>query len=399
MSRASANSSFFYLANKPGGGKAMGVKAARSERALAATLRRDKQVLSRAWKLPGWMSTEKEMSLKDHAEFDAQLAQLLDRGVPLTEALEVAASVVGSENEGRIDRLRSLVAQGTSFADACRQVGSFDDVTIAVYRAAEKTGDLAGACAQLATSARRRLEVAGKVVTLLIYPAIVLTIALIAGTIMLVFVLPMIGNSLLKAGLDLPWFTQVLLSAGMFVRSNGIVVGALVVAGLIGAFLWRANLAHAIIGFTRHAPLVRDVVMEQELTRFFAVMGSMTRSGIPLGDAISVSSRVIGHPKLRRDLSRLQQRLVEGGIFRSLIDKVEALPLATRKLLIAADASGDLESAFDSLARDHAQSVDKKTQRLMAVLEPILIVILFFIIGSMILGIMLPMLKMTSGVL
>lgn len=398
MSRASANSSFFYLANKPGGGKAMGVKAARSERALAATLRRDKQVLSRAWKLPGWMSTEKEMSLKDHAEFDAQLAQLLDRGVPLTEALEVAASVVGSENEGRIDRLRALVAQGTSFADACKQVGSFDTVTIAVYRAAEKTGDLAGACGQLAHSARRRLEVAGKAATLMIYPTIVLTIALIAGAFMLAIVIPMIGNSLLKSGLDLPWFTQVLLSAGMFMRANALILGVVVLAGIVGAFLWRSDLAKFFVGVTRHAPLVRDVVMEQELTRFFSIMGSMTRSGIPLGDAIRVSSQVIGHPKLRRDLSRLQQRLVEGGLFRSLIEKVETLPLSTRKLLVAADASGDLESAFDALARDHAQSVDKKTARLMAVLEPLLIVVLFAIVGTMILAIMWPMINLSSAI-
>ena len=158
-------------------------------------------------------------------------------------------------------------------------------------------------------------------------------------------------------------------------------------------------LAKLAIKLTRNMPFVRDVVLEQELTRFFSVMGSMTRSGIVLSDAIAVSSGVIGHPKLNKDLQRLQQRLIEGGIFRSLIDQVAALPLATRKLLIAADQAGDLESAFDSLAKDHAQNVDKKTARLMAMLEPLLIVILFMIVGTMILAIMLPMMNMTGSVL
>lgn len=398
MPTSARATSFFYLANKTGGGRALGVRSARSERALAADLRKDKQVLVRTWKLPGFVTSERPMSLKDHAELDAQLSILLERGVPLTEALDVASDVVHASNRARIERLRSLVAQGTSFADACAQVGSFDTVTCAVYRAAERTGDLAGACEQLAKSARRQLEVTGKAATLMIYPMIVLCVALLAGLGMLTLIIPTIGNSLTKSGLDLPWFTQVLVSTGMFLRSNALILATIAVVAIVAAFLWRADVVKLFLRAIRHAPFVSDVVMEQELTRFFSVMGSMTRSGIPLGDAISVSSKVIGHPTLRRDLTRLQQRLIEGGVFRSLVERVEALPLSTRKLLVAADQAGDLESAFESLAKDHAANVDKRTARLMAVLEPLLIIILFFIVGTMILAIMLPMLNLSSAI-
>ena len=146
-------------------------------------------------------------------------------------------------------------------------------------------------------------------------------------------------------------------------------------------------------------PFVRGVVMHQELTRFFAVMSSMTKSGIPLTDALAVSSEVIGHPKLNKDLNRMRIKLVEGGLFRTLIERVEALPLATRRLLVAADQSGDLESAFDALAQDHANETDKRTERLMAVLEPLLIIILFLIVGTMILAIMLPLMSMTNTIM
>ena len=397
MTRASLNSSFFYIANKPSGGKAFGVRSARSHRALAGVLRKERQVLVKTWKLPDWATNESEMSLKDHAEFDAQLAQLLERGVPLTEALEVASSVVKADNEDRILRLRALIAQGTNFADACHQVGSFDEVTCAVYRAAEKTGDLAGACRQLAIGARRRLEVSGKAATLMIYPSIVLSIAFIAGLVMMTLVIPTIGESMASSGIKVPLFTKILVTVGTTLRANILFLLGGIVLVLIIAFLWRGGVAKLAIKITRNMPFVRDVVMEQELTRFFSVMGSMTRSGIVLSDAIAVSSGVIGHPKLNKDLQRLQQRLIEGGLFRSLIDKVEALPLATRKLLIAADQAGDLESAFDSLAKDHSQNVDKKTARLMAVLEPLMIIILFLIVGAMILAITLPMMDMTGA--
>lgn len=399
MSRAaSTNRSFFYLANKPSGGKAMGIKSARSERALAEHLRKEKQVLVRTWRLPDWASSEPEMSLKDHAEFDTQIAQLVSRGVPLTEALEVAATVVSPGNRGRIERLGRLVAQGTSFADACAKVGSFDTVTIAVYRAAEKTGDLAGACRQLAESARRRLEVSGKAATLMIYPSIVLTFAILAGGVMIILVVPMIGNSLQKAGVTLPAITRLLLRLGNFLQGNILPIGGVILLALVCAVLFRASLIKLAIRLTRTAPFVRDVVMEQELTRFFAVMSSMTKSGIPLGDALHVSSAVISAPKLNKDLQRMRQRLIEGGVFKSLIAKVESLPEATRRLLIAADQGGDLEEAFGALARDHASAVDKKTARLMAILEPLLIIVLFAIVGTIILAIMMPMFNMTSGI-
>jgi type II secretory pathway component PulF len=396
---ATSSRSFFYLANKSSGGKTMGVRSARSERALAELLRKDKQTLVRTWKIPDWASSEPQMTLKDHAAFDAQIAQLVSRGVPLTEALEVAAGVVSKPNRDRIDRLRNQVAQGTSFADACKLVGSFDTVTVATYRAAEKTGDLAGACESLAKSARRQLEVSGKAATLMIYPAIVLTLAVMAALVMIILVVPMIGNSLSKAGMALPWITNVLVSLGNFLQANILPFVGIIVVLIVLALLFRDSLIKLGIKATRRAPFVRDVVMEQELTRFFAVMSSMSRSGIPLGDALQVSSGAITHPDLNRDLQRMRLRLIEGGVFRNLILKVETLPESTRRLLVAADQGGDLEDAFNALANDHAAEVDKKTARLMAVLEPLLIVLLFVIVGTIILAIMLPMFSMASGAL
>jgi type II secretory pathway component PulF len=128
----------------------MGVKHARSERALAEVLRRDRLVLLRTWALPAWISTEAPMKTKDHLVLNEQLAQLLSRGVPLVEALDVVESVIRPSSGPRVERMREAVSGGASFADACRTVGGFDVVTIAVYRAAERTGDLAGAAAQLA---------------------------------------------------------------------------------------------------------------------------------------------------------------------------------------------------------------------------------------------------------
>ncbi|MCL4221330.1 MAG: type II secretion system F family protein [Phycisphaerales bacterium] len=397
MTRAASQiASFFFVAAKPSGGRTFGLRQARSERALAEHLRRDKLVLLQTWRLPGWANPKQRFKARDHAELNTQLSQLLSRGVPLIEALDVAANVVSGRSRPLVAQMREEVASGASFADACRKVGVFDRVTIAVYRAAERSGDLAGAAHQLAVNINRQLRISGKAVTLMIYPAIVMTISVLAGTFMMTFIVPKIGGALKEAGIDLPTYTAVVLAIGLFIQTNWMLVLAALGVALVGAVLARAALGRLIGRFMRVFPGIRDVVMTQELTRFFTVMAAMTRSGIPLADALGIGVEAISHPRLRRDLGQLRTKLIEGGVLRMLVEKVESLPVATRRLLVAADRAGDLETAFDGLADDMADALDRKTERLLSALEPLLIVFMFLFIGSIVMSVMLPMIQLTS---
>lgn len=379
------------------GGRRFGVRQAPGERALAETLRRERLVLMRTWQLPGWVAPEPKLRLKDHLALNSQLSQLLTRGVPLVEALEVTATVVHASCRPIVERMRELVAAGTSFGDACQQVGVFDAVSIAVYRAAERTGDLAGAGKQLATSAKRQLAVSGKAATLLIYPAIVMTISIAVSVMMLTVIVPKVGAALESSGVELPWFTKALMGLGGFLRARWMLI-LLAVLGVMAAVVFlRKQILALVMRLMRRVPLVGQVVLTQESARFFSVMAAMTRAGIPLADSLGVGVNAIGHPALREELATLRTKLIEGGLLRVLIEKVASLPLATRRLLIAAERSGDLEQAFDGLAADLADEVDKQSTRVLALLEPALIVIMFAFIGSLLLAIMIPLIRATSA--
>lgn len=400
MSRAASNAgSFLYMAGKPGGGRTVGVRRARSERALAESLRRERQVLQRTWKLPVSAGEGGPLSSADQEAMNIQMAQLLSRGVPLVDALEVASTVVSTKGSDRILRMRELVSSGKSFAEACTQTGTFDEVSVAVYRAGERTGDLAGASGQLGENVRRVREVTSKAVTMMIYPAVVMTIAFGAVIMLVAGVVPMIGGAMIDAGVELPGFTKFIMAIGLFLRNQWLLVLAVMAVLFVVCLAARAVLFSVLMSIVRRLPGVKTVVKHQELARFFSVMAAMTRSGIPLTDALGVSAKAIGDPKMATDLARLRARLIEGGVFRTLIEKVGTLPQATRRLLIAADQGGELDSAFDSLADDHAKEVDTRTARLMAVLEPLMIVVLFAIIGVLIVSVMLPMFSVTSEVL
>lgn len=394
MTRAATTpASFLFLAAKADGGRTVGLRRADNERHLTEQLRRDRLVALRMWKMPAWAAPAAKLRLRDHAELNTQLAQLLGRGVPLVEALDVTAAAVSEGTRPLVRRMRDLVASGTSFADACQASGAFDRVTIAVYRAAERSGDLGGAAKTLAATTRRQLALTGKAATLMIYPAIVLTISISVSIVMLTVIVPRIGEALQKASAKLPGITRIVMGVGQTMRDNWMLLVIALLTAITLVIVSRKRLAEVIAVASRRVPLLKEVVLAQESARFFTVMAAMAKSGVPLSDALGTGAQAIGHPVLRQQLVTLRIRLVEGGVLRNLIDNVTALSLPTRRLLIAAERSGDLESAFESLAADLAEETERRSSRLLAALEPALIVVMFLMIGSLMLSIMIPLMK------
>lgn len=393
--RGATAGAYLFVAARVAGGRRFGVRSAENQRRLADALRRDQLLLLNAWRLPAWLGrTPGPLPLRDQTVVNTQLAQLLARGVPLVEALDVVASTVTASARPTIDRIREQVAAGASFADACAATGAFDAVTTAVYRSAERTGDLGGATRELATTMRRQLAIRSRAATLMMYPAVVLTVALVIGAVMLMFIVPMVADNLAALGVTFPWYTRWVAAAGAFGRAHLLWVLAAVAAAVVIAVVARRPLVRRAALIVRRLPVVRDLVLAQEAARFFSVMAAMTRSGVPLADALAVADQAVSHARLRTQLESLRRRLVEGGVLRQLIDSVTALPLATRRLLIAAERAGNLETAFDALAQDMVDEVERRSTRLLAVLEPFLIILMFVLIGSMLLSIMIPL--MTS---
>lgn len=388
---------FLYMASRPDGRSALGVRSARNEAQLAELLRRERLVLVRTWRLPAWAARPARLRPRDQAELHSQLSQLLSRGVPLVEALDVAARSVSEGAKDTVLRIRDLVSAGSSLADACRSTGVFDPVTTAVYRAADRTGDLAGAARQLASSLRRQLALRDKAVTVAIYPAIVVSISVLVCLIMLTIVVPLIGDALLKQQLTLPGYTRAMIALGVFTRDHALWILAAILGLAMLAYALRARLVPAALAALRTLPLVRSLVLAQQAARFFTVMAALTRSGVPVADALAIATGVVSHRRLRAQLDTLRRRLVEGGSLRQLIDAVDALPLGTRRLLIAAERSGDLDSAFDALAQDSAEEVDRRSMRLLAALEPLLILAMFLIIGGLLFSVMWPMIRLAAA--
>ncbi|MEM1424419.1 MAG: type II secretion system F family protein, partial [Planctomycetota bacterium] len=373
--------SYFYQAMSAAGKKRSGVRTAVDERDLSARLQKEKMLLLRAQKLPLGATPPAGLALKDEALLNQQVRVMLSRGVPLVEALEVASSVVSKQGKGKIERLREEVAAGAGFSRACESVGGFDDVTRAVYASAERTGDLAGAAGRLEVAAERRLALRGKTVTVMIYPAIILAVALLLLAGLMLFLIPTLSEQVRQINPELPWYSEIVFSTSEWMAAHKAWVFVIVVALVALLLVVRGALLSGLASVLRRVPGVSALLLRVEMSRFFSVMAAMTKSGVPLAEALGTSSRVISSPVLRAQLEDLQKKLVEGGVLRTLIEEVDELPLATRRLLIAADRSGDMDSAFDSLATATSEEVEQRSARLLAVLEPAMIVGVFAMIA------------------
>ncbi len=400
MSTASTSRQYFFTAVTATGARRRGVRVAEGRADLADSLGEESLLLLRAWELPSWASGggNASLALSDYLLLNEQLSLLVSRGVPLVEALEVAESVVSPKAQRTVRQLREKVAAGDSFADACAEVGGFDEVAVAVYRAAERSGDLAPAAKRLSESAKRRATVAARAKTMLMYPLFVTVVGFAVLALMLLVVVPTLGEALQQANAQLPGYSKVVIDTGLWMRSNLLLVVFLIGALLIGVILGRRAIVPAAASLLRRVPAVENAALSGECASLFAVLAAMSRSGVPLADALSVSAKTVKHSELRGQLEKLQMGLVEGGVFSALVDDVEALPLATRKLLIAADRAGDLEPTFESLTQEYAERSEEASSRLLALLGPSILVLVFLFVGAIVLALMIPLMNLSSAI-
>lgn len=384
-----------FQAMTPAGASTFGVRPAVDSIELGNALKRDDLLLTRAVRLP-LKASPFSLPTKDEVALNEQLASLVGRGVPLVEALEVAASVVTVKSKPRIERLREQVASGASFADACEHIGGFDDVTIGVYRAAERSGDIAGAAKRLADNARRRQALFGKVITILIYPSVVAAFAFIIFFCLMAFIVPMFSEQMRgflppEALENMNVLSKVVFATGEWMNDNLLLSLGIVALAITLALTGRKILLGVLASLIRKVPAMGSLMLATEMARFFSVLAAMTRSGVTLADALASATNVLSEPRLREQLESLQRSLVQGGLWRTLIERVDALPLATRRLLVAAERGGELDGAFESLAEELADEVETRAQRLLAVLEPLILVLIFLVIGPIIIAVAIPM--------
>jgi general secretion pathway protein F len=333
--------------------------------------------------------------------FIREVSTLLGVGVPLLEALETLARQHKGRFHTTILLLRDRVAGGASLGHAMREhPAMFDELAVNITEVGEDAGTLDASLQRLAEFRERSEQFKGKIATALIYPLIVLTLAIAASIFLMTFVVPRILEPLIEQGQELPLPTRVVKGLSDFLVTWWWLLAACAFAlfAAFAAMLRTPRGRSAWDRFILKVPILGDLIRKQAIVRICVVIGTLLKSGVVFVRAVQIAQRTTANRMLRDALVECERAINAGGDIGEAIDRTGAFPPMVVQVFAVGQQSGRLEEMLDRLAETYDQQVSTAAARLTAVLEPLLIVALAGVVLFIVLATVLPILEAGNAV-
>jgi type II secretory pathway component PulF len=325
-----------------------------------------------------------------------ELSTLLGAGIPLLEALDAVTMQFGRRFASTLMVVRQQVAAGASLADAFRQQPRvFDELCVAMVDVGQRTGMLDEVLAQLAKFRRRSEQLKGRLLTALIYPIIVLCAGMAVMVFLSTFVVPKLLETLIEAGRPLPLATRIVKGFSDLLLNDGwmVALGAIAIVAVVMWALQKPRIQMRWHALQLRLPLVGRVIRLQAIVRMAVMLATLTRSGMEFEQALRLTARATRNLKLRAALENGQEAIAAGRDIAPALAATGAFPTSVIRIMEVGQATGRLDEMLERLASDYDVQVQTATQRLIAVFEPAMILLLAGLIGFIVLAIILPYLE------
>ena len=341
---------------------------------------------------------------RDHVlAFTRELATLLRAGLPLDRALEILIGLATAPPVAILmQTIRDSVRGGKSLSQALdmhREV--FSRFYVNIVRAGEAGGALGAVLSRLAETMERNKELRESVKSALIYPTILICVAVASVMVLLVWVVPQFQSTFSQAGKALPLPTQVVIFVGTGLRKYWWLIALIVVAGV---WLLRRHLARAEVRFRwdrrlLRAPLLGDLLAKVEVARLARTLATLLGNGVTLLAGLSIAKDTMTNSVLASALDGVVTRLREGKGFGRPLIETGLYPRLASQMILVGEESGRLEEMLHRVADVYDREVQIAVKRFLAVLEPVLILSLAVLIGGIVLSILVGVMAMSELVI
>jgi general secretion pathway protein F len=342
----------------------------------------------------------RSMPASELALFTRQLATLVQAGLPLEEAL----LAVGEQTETpRVKSIllgvRSKVMEGHSLADGLSDFPrAFPELYRATVAAGEQSGHLDAVLERLADYTESRQELRQKIQNAMIYPIVLVTLALLIVGGMLVYVVPKVVSVFSNTGHELPALTRILIGLSDFLRDYGI---AMVIALAIAAWITRRVLQRPGPKRGWHATLLRLPLLGRltrgfNTARFTRTFSILTGSGVPVLEALRIAAEVVTNVPMQEAVQEAAARIREGAPIGKSLAAGGYFPPICIHLISSGEASGELEAMLARAASNQEKEMDGLIAALMGLLEPALIVTMGVVVLMIVLAILLPIFQLNQ---
>jgi type IV pilus assembly protein PilC len=353
----------------------------------------------------GWtlrLPQRRRVGAREFLEFNQELATLLKAGMPLVQSLDLLRSGVKDPVFRPIlDGVHEQVKAGTALSDAFDAHGDlFPRVYTASLMAGERSGNLEAVIRRYVAYAKLLGAVRRKTLSALMYPAVLVTLALAVVSIIVLKLVPAFSDFYASFGAQLPLATRVIVTTSTFVSDNilAVLAGLLALGLVIRAWVTQAGQRDRFDRALLSVPVLGDVARKFSISQLARTLSTLLGGGIPLVNALDVAARSIGNRFVARELAGMAQEVREG---KSLADTMRARPVfpdVAIKMTEVGEATGALQDMLTSLAEFYDEEVETKLDRFVTLVEPILLITMGLVIAGLLLALYLPLFQLSSVV-
>lgn len=333
--------------------------------------------------------------------FVSELAPLVNSGIPLERALQFIAE---DSREAAVadlaDRLRKVLKRGESLSSALDQVGRFDSLLVALVKVGEASGQLGSVLAILETYYQENRQVARDLIGALTYPAILAAVSLLSVIGLAWFVVPVFKDIFAdEAAAALPLGTRMVFAFSEFTVDYGLITAlGLAACGVVGAFLVRRNEAanRAWHALQLRTPLLGELQAKFAAFKLAKALSIMLTGGLPLMQAVELARPLLANRLQREGLEDCLNALRKGEPVPRAIDRIPALPVQFHRFVKLGNETGSLGESLGRVAQMLQADLRNRLRMLIAILDPLIIVVMGGVVGFMVMSILLAVLSLSD---
>jgi type IV pilus assembly protein PilC len=335
--------------------------------------------------------------------FTRQLATLIDAGLPLLRSLNVLAK---QERDGvlknTINTLADSVQGGSTFSEGLEQHPViFNKLYVNMVKAGELGGVLELVLGRLAEFQEKAQKIKNKVIGAMVYPVIVLLLATGIMAFLLVFIVPKFQNIFheMLGDKPLPAITQFVIDFSNFVKNHGfILIGIIVFVIAAYKFVARTSAGrHLIDRIKLRMPLFGNLIRKSTVSRFSRTLGTLVTSGVPILQALNITRETAGNTVIADAITRVHDSVKEGESIVQPLEASAAFPPMVISMIDVGEETGQLPEMLLKIAEVYDDEVDNAVAGLTSMLEPIMIVVLALVVGTIVIALFTPLISIISG--
>ncbi|WP_312283987.1 type II secretion system F family protein, partial [Candidatus Igneacidithiobacillus taiwanensis] len=332
-----------------------------------------------------------------------QLSTMINAGVPMVQSFEL---LISASSQPAMRKLLSKILRNLNEGESLSQALAhypkyFDRLFISLVAAGEQGGILDTILLRLADYREKSLALNKKVKSAMFYPAAIISVMVVVVVILMIFVIPVFAKLFSSFGATLPLLTQVVINISDWMRGHWYMV-VLIPIVLVFAFRYayrRSDEFKVVVDrYALKIPVIGDILLKGAVARFNRTLSTMQAAGVPILEALDTLSRVSGNAIIEKSILRSRADVAAGGRISTKLKEDGVFPLMATQMLAIGEETGAIEVMSGKVADFYENEVNEAVSRLTTLMEPMIMVVLGIIVGTLVVAMYLPIFKMGAVV-